>query len=117
MSELDAYYEQIANRSTTYRAQGVGGNITNTNGDQPGDSTTVAGGQEEIVTSSDLGDNGILTNTFAVVNIPDDPAAFISSDDSQPAPVTPAGRQQALLGNAAQTTQAGSSFGGYDITR
>lgn len=117
MSELDAFTEAIFKRSAAYRGQAVTGNLTNQLGAQPGNSNTVGGGQEEIVTSSDIDAHGRLTEKFAVVNIPDDPKAYISSDKSEAAPVTPAGREQAFLGNAATTTQAGSSFGGWDITR
>jgi hypothetical protein len=120
-SELDAYYEQIANRSAAYRGQAVQGNLTNTNGVQPGSDQTVAGGQQVIITSSNIDGKSQLDNAFAVVAIPDDPNAYISDAQGlKPEPFinfSGTGNAQAILGNAGQITQAGSSFGGWDITR
>ena len=121
MSELNAYYEQIANRSAAYRGQAVQGNLTNTNGVQPGSDQTVGGGQEVIVTSSDIDGKSQFVDEFAVVAIPDDPSAYASvAQGLKPEPfinVSGTGNAQAILGNAGQITQAGSSFGGWDITR
>lgn len=121
MSELNAYYEQIANRSAAYRGQAVQGNLTNTNGVQPGSDQTVGGGREVIVTSSDIDGKSQFVDEFAVVAIPDDPSAYASvAQGLKPEPfinVSGTGNAQAILGNAGQITQAGSSFGGWDITR
>jgi len=83
MSELDAYSEAIFNRSSTYRNQGVAGNLTGALGAQPGNSNTVGGGQQVIATSSNIDGVSQLVDKFSVNNIPDDPAAYISSNQSQ----------------------------------
>ena len=121
MSELDAYYEQVTNRSKSFRGQAVGGNLTNTEGVQPGTNQTVAGGQQVIATSSNIDGKSQLIDKFAVVAIPDDPSAYVS-DAQGLTPrafvnVSGTGNAQAILGNAGQVTQAGSSFGGWDVTR
>lgn len=120
-NELDAYYEQIASRSSSYRGQSVQGNLTNTNGVQPGTNQNVAGGQEVIVTSSDIDGKSQFVSEFAVVAIPDDSNSYISdSQGLKPEPLineNGTGKAQAFLGNAGNVTQAGSSFGGWDITR
>lgn len=58
MSELDGYYEQIANRSKT----GAGSsNLTGALGAQLGATNTVAGGTNEKDSSSLIGNNSVLT--------------------------------------------------------
>jgi len=116
VSELDKYTENIAKRSLAYRGQSVGGNLTG-GGSQTGNSNTTGGGQQVISTSSNIDGVSEITNAKSVNNIPNNPEAFISSNKSVVSIGLPTGRQKALLGNAGQTNEASSSFGGFDITR
>ena len=76
------YDEGIASRASQFRNGAVGGQLTNTNGNQPGNTTNVAGGNQVIATSSDIDGRSQLDSPFAITAIPDDPAAYISSNKS-----------------------------------
>ncbi len=96
MSELDAIYEQIAKRSK----QGVG-SFTTSNGSsaQSGNTNTYAGGSQEQITLSGIGDDSKLVDVRGNVVVSDNFETVEALTESQ---------QKAILGNVGE---ASSSFG------
>lgn len=70
------YDEGVSKRSSAYRGQSVGGNISN--GALPGNSNIAGGGDQVIATSSNIDGKSQLDTPRGVNNLPDDPKAFAS---------------------------------------
>ncbi len=100
MADPQYYQEQIAHISPTYRGGAVGGQITNTNGNQPNANiTNVGGGNQVIATSTDIDGKSQLDSAFAVSPTPDDTNNYASES------LAPGFAGQTEIGNGAVVTK------------
>lgn len=74
------YDEGVSSRSAQHRGGSVGGNISN--GALPANSSTAGGGNQVIDTSSNIDGVSEFSGERSTNNIPDDPKAYVSSNDS-----------------------------------
>lgn len=90
------YDEGIASRSAQFRGGAVGGNVAN--GALPGNSNTAAGGDQVIVTSTNIDGKSTLDTPRSTNNISDDPKAYASSN------ISPAFIGQSAIGGLTDNT-------------
>jgi hypothetical protein len=114
MSELQAYYEQIANRS---RGKAGSSNLTGALGAQPGNTNTVAGGTNVKPVSSDLDGVSAFETKHGSVNTYSNSPENRSAKDGQELDEIALKQDKARLGNQSPDTNTGNAGLGPEVLR